>query len=447
MFYSWIIIGLLYYQLVKIRTLKIGILGSGFGSMHTALHLAKLRKKLPKNIKLHVTIISDTDYFWLVTMAHEIATGGLVPSDVMQPLRSLGVEVFDDYIQAKVTEIDVFENQVKYELLETVSDNLKVNKKAKFDYLISALGSEVNFFGTKGASKYAFPIKTLTDVKSIKNQILQVFEDAERISDETEMKKLLSFVIVGGGATGVELAAEIGDMIQNSLKKRFPNVVKFSRVILVSGGKKIGIPGKDWMTAKLEKALKQTECVDITCGNYVDEVTSDGAIVAGKLLPSKTVIWAGGVKASTVKFVDNNQQPIEPEKGGRISVELDLSFKSNRSVFVIGDQSYLLDSNGDPYPMRAQFAVRQGELVASNIIADQLKLRRKKFNYQDKGVILSLGRGKGVAEIYGKKFSGPIVHFLYRMVYIPQLIGVRAKVRTLVDFILDIFTDRDLSKL
>lgn len=433
---------------MKLKTIKIGILGSGFGAIHTALHLSNLRKKLPKYIRLHVTLISNTDYFWLVTMAHEIAVGNLMPTAVTQPLRSMSVKVFDDYVQANITEIDLDQKQVRYVLMDRVEKNLPAHQIKQFDYIVSALGSETSFFGVDGADKYAFPLKTMNDVKTIKNQVLQCFEDAEQMSgDVAEIKRLLTFVVVGAGPTGIEIAAELADLINTSLTKRFPRVIKYAEVKLINGGDQICFPGQEWLSDRLTKILIEKNRLEVICGNYVTRVSSTGVQIGDDFIPSKTVIWSGGVQANSVKIIAKDNQLINREKGGRIAVESDLSLENFRNVFVIGDQAHCLDHHGNPYPMRAQFAVKQGDLVAKNIFNDLSKKRRQSFRYQDKGIIISLGDGQAVAEIFGIRFSGWLAHFLYRFAYIPQLVGLRAKVKTLIDWTLTFLTGRDLSKL
>src|SRR5690606_553668 len=181
---------------------RVVILGSGFGGIHAALEIKKLRKRNPK-VNLEVVIISNVDYFWLVTMAHEVATGNLIPSDIMQPVRSLSVEVYDDYIKGEVTNIDVARKRVHYRLVNRMDSDLAFNQEIQYDFLINAIGSEAFFFGTEGVAEYAFPLKTLDDTKNIKNHILNSFEEAQLLHDEEDIKKTLRFVIVGGGATGV----------------------------------------------------------------------------------------------------------------------------------------------------------------------------------------------------------------------------------------------------
>jgi len=430
----------------KKPVVRIAVLGSGFGAMQTLLRLHKLRKKVP-TVKLHVTVFSRTDYFWLVTMAHEIATGNLMPADVKQPLRSLPITMFDDFIQSEVVSINTDERAVNYRLLETTQadESLLVQKRQQFDYIVSSLGSEVNFFGIPGAEEYALPVKTLADVVVIKNRILQSFEDAEQIDDVESITQLLSFLIVGGGATGVELAGELADLVNHDLTKRFPRVAKYASITIIQGGDKIGIPSVEWMTAELEEILQKKHCVKIMCNSFVSEVSPQGVMVGDQKVAGNTVIWSGGVKGSTVDWISKTE--LTSDKTGRLSVQRDLSLESNNKVFIIGDQALVMDKEGNPYPMRAQFAVRQGHLVAENIVYDLNKKPRHEFDYVDKGVIVGLGDGTALADIFGIRITGRPAHFIYRVVYLPQIIGLRAKVKTFVDWTLNLVAPRDLSKL
>jgi NADH dehydrogenase len=429
------------------KVVKIAILGSGFGAMHAALELRKLRRKLPKDIKFHVEMISKTDYFWLVTMAHEIATGNLLPDDVVQPVRSLPTTVYDNYIQATVQSIDATAGEVKMKLLDVVSSNaVEEDVVRQYDYIVSSLGSKTFYFGVNGAAEFALPVKTLDDVKQIKNRILQSFEDAELATEFDELKKLLHFIIVGGGATGVEVAAELADMINGPLSSRYPNVTKHSQVTIVHGGENLGVPGIDWMGSELQHILKDKHCVNVRLNSFVTKVSRDGVKIGEDFVPSYNVIWSGGVEASSVAVTTVNGEP-ERNRQGRIAVENDLSLGEHPNVFIIGDQAAVMNAAGQEYPMRAQFAVRQGQHAVKMIMADLQNRRRQPFEYEDKGVIIGLGDGKALAQAGGVKLKGRLAYLLYKLVYIPQIIGFRARFKTTTSWLMNLFTPRDLSKL
>ncbi len=427
------------------KVVTVAILGSGFGALHAAMQLRKERRRLPKNIEIKVDLISRTDYFWLVTMAHEIATGNLMPNDVVQPIRSLPISIYDDFIQAEITKIHTKTNTVSFNLIDQVHQGIEQSQARSYDYIVSALGAETFYFGVPGAEKFALPIKTLDDVKKIKNRILQSYEDAELLDDVTEIAALLNFVIVGGGATGVEVAGELADMINVPMAKRYPRVAKYASITIVHGGKQLGIPGQDWMSSELEDILQRKHCVRIMCDSFVTEVSQDGVKVGEQFIPSKNVIWSGGVTASKVEIVSDND--IVRNKQGRIGVRSDLVLEVKSSIFVVGDQAQVVDEVGVDYPMRAQFAVRQGQLAAKNIAKDIMSRDREIFSYKDKGVIVSLGDGEALAGVGPLKIKGRIAYWMYKMVYIPQIIGFRAKVKTTVSWFLNLFNPRDLSKL
>lgn len=430
---------------MNIQVVKVGILGSGFGGMHTALALKKHRARLPDHITIEVDLISRDDYFWLVTMAHEIATGNLMPDDVKQPLRSLSTKVYDNFIQAEVTNIKADTQEVQFSLTNTVSDSVVLDRSRQYDYIVSALGSKACFFNVPGAAEHSLPLKTLADVRQIKNRVMQSFEDAEIVSDAAEIKKLLSFVIVGGGATGVEIAAELADMIRGPLGRRFPKVTDQATVTIINGRDKITIPEHPWMSAAIEATLTTHHGIRVINNSLVSKVDSEGVYIDENLIPTNNVIWTGGVQAAGVVTMADTEPP--RTKSGRVKVSRDLSIPGSDHVFIIGDQGSAKNAAGDEYPMRAQFAVRQGALVAKNIVNDLVNQPREKFDYQDKGVIIALGRGQGVAEVFGRQLTGWPAYLLYRIVYIPQLIGFRAKAKTTFEWFLNLFSTRDLSKL
>ena len=427
------------------KVIKIAILGTGFGAIHTALQLKKERKRLPNNIKLEVDIISRNDYFWLVTMAHEIATGNLMPHDVVQSIRSMPRSIYDNYIQGEITSVNTDTGEVNFELIDTVGQDLETSQSKTYDYIVSALGSKTFYFGVEGAAEHALALKTLEDVRAIKNRIMQSFEDAEFIDDVVELQRLLHFVIVGGGATGVEIAAELAEMINISMSERFPKVVKYARVTVVHGGKRVGIPGQEWMSGELENVLQNKHCVNLRCDSFVSKVSPDGVHIGDDFIPATTVIWSGGVMASAVEFISS--QEVSRNKQGRIEVQSDLSLVDSPRVFIIGDQASVKDESGNDYPMRAQFAVRQGRFVAKTIVAELRGKPRTAFSYSDKGVIIGLGDNEALASVMGLKLKGWFAYLLYKLIYIPQLIGIRAKVRTASSWLLNIFSPRDLSEI
>ena len=424
---------------------KIAILGTGFGGVHAALQLKKIRRKLPKSHTIQVDLISRTDYFWLVTMAHEIATGNLLPHDVSQPIRSLPVAVYDNFIQANITQINAKSNEVTMNLIDVVDDNLPGTITKKYDYIISSLGAETFFFGVEGAREHSLSLKTMADVKRIKNRLMQSFEDAELLDDVSQIVSLLHFVIVGGGPTGVEIAGEIADLIHGPLRKRFLRVIKYASITIIHGSGRLGVPGYEWMSSELESILIDDFGVKVDCNSFVTKVTPEGVYVGEKFYSSKNVIWSGGVKASGVAIVSSNS--VERTKSGRVLMCSDLSLQGNKNLFIIGDQASIPDGEGGDYPMRAQFAVRQGRHAVKNIISDLLNQPRQDFEYYDKGVIISLGSGKALASVFGLRFSGWFAYWLYRTAYLPQIVGLRPKVKTVVTWTLNLFTSRDLSKL
>jgi len=424
---------------------RVVILGSGFGGIHAALELKKLRKRNPK-VNLEVVIISNVDYFWLVTMAHEVATGNLIPSDIMQPVRSLSVEVYDDYIKGEVTNIDVARKRVHYRLVNRMDSDLAFNQEIQYDFLINAIGSEAFFFGTEGVAEYAFPLKTLDDTKNIKNHILNSFEEAQLLHDEEDIKKTLRFVIVGGGATGVELAGELADMINGPLKSRFKNVWRYAEIVIIHGGKHLVVENDDWFSGKVESLLLNRHGIKVQYGSYVTRVTKNGAWIHDQLIPSRTIIWTAGVVARNVDFSPSNSIERE-EKTRRIIVQPTLNLSEAKEVFIIGDQAAVPNPEGGRYSMRAQFAVRQGQIAVRNIIRLLQNQPLIEFAYKDKGFIVSLGNGDAVARVFGLRLTGFFAWLLYRTAYLPQIVGWRARIRTVGEWTLNLFLSRDLSEI
>lgn len=458
--------------------IRIVILGAGFGGIYAYLGLYK--KKFHQKIPSQISIISENDYFLFLTLLHEVATGNLLPSSITQPIRTMPHCCLDNFIHGVVKSINLDEQTIE---LERKSPNClsKQNQfeKIQYNYLISALGSDTNFYNIPGAKQFCLTLKNQQDAKRIKNRILDCFESAsykQRTSrkvptcsdindtkfsskdlekahigdknclDDEEVKNLLRFVIVGGGPTGVELAGEIADYINGRLYSIFPSLKGIAEVILIEHKTQL-LPKLDkWFGKRVHRILNKFG-VKIILGKPVNRVSPDGLYIEKSFIPTKTVIWTAGVKARQVKITAQKQ--IEYEKHTwRIKVNPYLQLDSYPNVFVIGDQAWIYNKEaGQPYPMRAQFAQREGKIAAENIFRQVRNEKLKEFHWKDQGFIVSLGKTKAIGRVFGIKVFGFWGWCIYRTAYLLKLVGWRAKLRTALEWILDLFFSRDVSKL
>lgn len=422
---------------------KVVILGAGFGGMYAYLNL--LKKDIADD--LQITIINKTDEFLFIPLIHEVATGSLIPSSVTQPIRSVATEC--RFLEGEVTKINLDERRVHVKNLQVHKSGEEVTEPEMdvfFDYLIIALGAETNFRDIPGAEDHSLTLYTIEDARRIKNQIIESFEKAQFLKDEKAIRKALAFVVVGGGPTGAELAAEIADFINTSIKRTFKRLSEMSKVVIVHGGERMLEPAEEWFGLRSEKILDQYG-VKVILNTRVTEVGSD-FIVAGKgKIPTENIFWAAGVRAVEIPMV--GMRGIEKdERTLRLKVNKYLQIPNYPEVFAVGDQAYIIDKDSrQPYPMRAQFATREGHAAADNIGRLIKEEALSEFHYNEIGFIVSFGRGNALAKLWGFRLEGPLAWFAYRGAYWLKVVGVKAKIRTLVEWVMNLFFQRDVSKL
>lgn len=413
------------------------ILGSGFAGIHA---YKELYRKVSGRDGIRVTIVSDKDYFWFVPMAHEVATGNLTPGSLKQSLRHLPQNGQFDFLQAEVRGIRADRRIVHY----VSSDGTE--GEMDYDYLVVALGADTVYYDIPGAREHTVPLRSLDEVRHVKNTILARFEEAQKETDMQRKHDLLHFVVVGGGPTGVELVGELIDMKCGALNPAYPELAKLMTVSILQRSKKLVPQESQWISDTVQLVLEK-KGVDVKLDYCVSRVDASGLWCGENFLPSRSIIWTAGVKAQEIDI--EASRPIERNaKDSRIHVRETLQVDSYPEIFVAGDQAYLVSRDSDqPYPMRAQFAVRQGKTAADNIVCMLEGKELSEFHWKDKGFLVSLGKGSAVARVLGIEFSGRFAWFLYRTAYLPQILGWRAKFRIMLEWTLNLFLPRDLSEL
>lgn len=426
---------------------KIVILGSGFAGVYAYL---ELHKQLHGRKDFAITMVSETGSFLFVPLIHEVATGSLMPSGVLQPLTTLPPCCLEHFVHGHVESLDLDRREISAILRSHPSASAgteKTNTVISYDYLISGIGSETNFFGVAGAREYALPLKDLSDAVKIKNRIIEVFERAGKAATKEEQARGLRFILVGAGPTGLEIAAEMADYIRHEFAKAFPSLKGLAEIIVIDGGASILPALNPWFGKKAAHILARKKIVRVLLNTSVTEITRDGVRTKEIFLPAETVIWTAGVKARELALFA--QEAINrDERSGRIMVNAFLQIPAYQNVFIAGDQAWIRDKEHDqPYPMRAQFAQREGRVAGRNIarLIDDEPL--EEFAWKDQGLIISLGKGGALAQIYGVRASGPLAWWVYRTVYASKILGWRARARTVLRWTLNLFLPRDITRL
>lgn len=412
---------------------KIVIVGAGFGGLNTYLRI----KKLFKNQRIQITLINKNNYFLFSPLLHEVATGGLGHHNVVEAVREL-IDTPEDFLQAEVTEIDL-----EKKLVKTLADEVKM--ELDYDYLVVATGAETNFYGIPGAQENSLVLKDLRDAIVIRGKLIEVFEKAVKLEGAAERRRAMSFAVVGGGATGVEMAAEMADLFDEIVHRYYLGQIKKEEITLSLINRTEGILTmfEPKLSANATEVLERRG-VKILNNSVVEKVDENGLYFeGGKSVKARTIIWAAGVKPLLPKL----KGEVEKDQGGRIVVEESLRMKGDKDVFVLGDAASFEGLEGRPLPMLAQVAVQQAKIVAKNLMAVNVGEKLEKFEYHSRGMLLSLGKGQALADFGFVRLSGPMAWFIWRTVYFFNFVSWGKRVKIGVDWFVSLFSPRDITKL
>ena len=422
------------------------VLGSGYAGVHAC---QKLINKQSPSEDLKVTLISDVDHMLYVTMIYEVPAGNLAPSSIRQPIRTMFTADNVHFQKGTATEINTQNQTVHYKTDGRAEDSDSTQELVvSYDYLVSAIGSETEFFGTPGAGEHAYRLKDLNQAKKLKNTLIHNFERANLETDKEKIKELLSFVVVGGGPTGVTLTAKLANLLNHELANSFPDLIDYADITILEAKDAVVDRAGLWFSNKVAGSLTDMDRVSIQTGCCVDRVRPDGVVYNdGEELRSECVIWTAGVKAREIDFADEDVVK-KHEHSQRIHVTPKLHLPEDERVYVVGDQAWVERIDADqPYPMRAQFAVRQGQQAVENILADIRGQDKQNFYWNDKGIVISVGHGQTYAEVFGIKMSGLPATIAYKSIYLMSTIGIRNKFRAMLEWFMNLFLPRDISEL
>jgi NADH dehydrogenase len=410
------------------------ILGAGFGGVYVAKNLLKQVRAG----KIDLTIVNRTNYFLFTPLLHEVATGALTPGSVAEPLREVFHKTNAHVVQGNIDSIDAARKTA------TISGT-----PIAYDYLVIATGAETNYYGIAGAEKFSYALKNLYDAARIRSRVIDSFEKAALSQDPAERARLLSFAVVGGGATGVEMAAELSEFA-DAIAKRYYREMKWPadevQISIIDTGPEL----LQMFAPKLRRAATkrlQKEGVILHMNSSVTSVTADGLTLVSKssgsssnmTLPAATVIWSAGVKAIIPKF--EGTQPVLVK--GRMAVDEHFMLTGMSGISVLGDAA----GYPTPVPMLAQAAESQAKVVANNILAAINGKPLAGFAYNSKGNMVSLGQWFAIGEIFSLKISGRLTWWLWRTVYLFKFASFKKRVRIMFEWSLELFFPRDITKI
>ena len=397
---------------------RIVIIGGGFGGLKAARHLAYL--------PVRITLIDRSNHHTFQPLLYQVATAGLSAPEIAAPIREILARYDNiEVLLGEVTGFDLERRVVKLHDFEL-----------PYDYVVVAAGASHAYFGHDDWEVYAPGLKTIEDALEIRRRVLLAFEIAEREAAATGQHKPLSFVVVGAGPTGVELAGTLAEITRRSLSGDFRNIDPAkARIILLEGGSSV-LPS--YPPDLRESARHQLERlgVEVRLNSLVTHVGDGEVHVGSEALAATVTIWAAGVLASQLGRALGG--PVD--RNGRVLIEADLSLPGHREVFVIGDLSSLKHSEGAQLPGLAPVAMQQGTWVAHQIAADLAGQPREPFKYVDKGSLATIGRAAAVADLGKLHFSGFFAWMTWLFVHILFLVGFRNRLIVMIQWAWSYFT-------
>jgi len=409
---------------------RVVIVGAGFGGLAAA--------KALRNSPASVVVIDRTNHHLFEPLLYQVATSVLAPGQIAAPIRGiLGKHENTTVILGEVTGVD------KDKKVVFSSDADRENVPVPYDYLVLATGVSQSYFGHNEFAQYAPGLKTLVDAVAVRNKVLQAFEQAEAEEDPSRHRDLLTFILVGAGPTGVEMAAALAVLVRSSLKSEFRRIDPTSaRILLVDMAPRVLQTFSKDLSEAANKRLQDLG-VEIRLGHSVDNIDADGIVVAGERIASKTVIWTAGVAPSPAgKWLN-----VETDRAGRVRVQPDLSVPGHPEIFVVGDTASL-DENGKPLPGVAQVAIQQGR-YAGKLIHKRIAggPAPKPFKYFDKGNMAVVGKGFAVLQTGKIHLSGFTAWLAWAAVHLQFLATSSLRVSVFVQWAWTYITGQRGSRL
>ena len=403
------------------KSWRVVIIGGGFGGLRAARAL--------KSAPVDVTLIDRRNYHLFQPLLYQVATGSLSPGEIAAPLRS----VLSRQKNTRVLLGDVQD-------INPESKQVLLADGARFDYdsLIVAAGTRSFYYGHEEWREWAPSLKSVDEAVHIRHKILYAFEIAERLSDPVRRREWLTFVIVGGGATGVELAGAIGEIARQTLKNDFRSIhPEEAQIILMDGGPRVLSSFHEELSEKAVRSLAKLG-VQVKPGKLVKDVDKEGLTIQSHdgthRLQARTVIWAGGVTVSPLAEVLAQRTKAETDQG-RIKVGPQLTIAGYPDIYVVGDLAFSTDSSGKPLPGVAQVAMQQGTYAAKAILR---KVENKKelppFKYFDKGSLAVIGRWSAVADVFGLHVSGYPAWLIWAFIHLMYIVQFQSRILVFVQW-------------
>ncbi|MDC0675552.1 NAD(P)/FAD-dependent oxidoreductase [Nannocystis radixulma] len=424
--------------------IRVAIVGGGFAGLYAALHLDR---RLGYHRDLQISVIDRRNYFLFPPLLPSVAAGSIETRQVTYPFRRIFEAANVAFKKENVDRIDLDTKTIRARV--DVDDDPVTGEaqviwcETQYDILVLAPGSDTNTFNTPGVKEHAFFMRELGDAIAVRNHIIDNFERAARETDADRRREQLTFVVVGAGPTGVELAAEVRDLIDHILMSRYPEIDPAEvTVYIIQAGEQI-LPG--WHKTVVGSAsdrLRKLK-VELRLNRRVVNVTPFAVTLDdGTKIATRTCVWCAGVKPSPLLSACN----LPLHRSGRVEIGDDLRVKGRDDVFVLGDAAFLLH-DGAPLPPLGQVAFQQGQHAAKNIDLLIRKQPTRPFKYFNFGALVSVGDKFAAIDLFGVRMSGFIAWWVWRTLYLAKLVGFGNKVRVVLDWTLDLIVERSISQI
>ncbi len=401
------------------------IVGAGFGGLTAAKAMARM--------PVRVTVVDRTNHHLFQPLLYQVAMAGLSPAEIAQPVRAiLSRQENSRVVLAEVARIDLDARAVHFTDGDAVA----------YDHLLLATGAKTAYFGHPEWEQFAPGLKALDDAVEIRRRVLMAFERAEREADEARRRELLTFVVIGAGPTGVEMAGAVAELARKTVSEDFRAIrPSDARVVLVEGGDRVLPAMPTDLSERAREQLAELD-VELRLGVRVTNIDEHGVDLGGERLVSATVVWAAGVEATPL----TRTLGVPLDKGGRVLVGRDLALPGHPEVFAIGDM-IRFEQDGAPLPGISPVAMQQARFVAETLARELANQPRLEFRYHDKGSMATIGRSRAVAQAGRIHLSGFIAWLAWLTVHIWYLIGFRSRLVVIITWAWSYLTYRRGARL
>jgi NADH dehydrogenase len=408
------------------RRHQVVVVGGGFGGLQAALALRRAH--------VDVTLVDRRNFHLFQPLTYQVATGALSAGEIAYPLRAIFKR--NSNVRVVMAEVSGFDLDARKLLLRPVGGT-PAPESISYDILIVAGGSSYSYFGHDDWMRFAAEVKSLESALVVRSRLLDAFEAAEQEPDPERQAAWLTFVVVGAGPTGVEMAGQIGELARDTLRRDFRQIdPRAARILLVEAADRVLTTFPASLSAKAKRSLEKLG-VTVLTGRTVTHVDAESVTIDAERIPTRTVVWAAGVVASELAGTLAELTGAERDRAGRVTVEPDLTLPGHPEVFAIGDMVRLRDT---VLPGVAPVAMQQGR-YAARVVRDRIRGRNTSpFRYHDKGNLATIGRAAAVADLRGLKLSGFLAWITWLFVHLFYLVGFQNRVLVLIRWLFSFAT-------